>query len=137
MKLKWCDKDFEQMGWHDSALYSISFPFDDLSLKFDIDYIMEWKLMEDPLLSKFYICPCSLVFKDVLNLRINMDFENNTSIYISEIERKNPTLSPNKKSTIWNYIIITDQGDISFTSTGFEQRAIKTPIWNDGYALKR
>lgn len=136
MKLKWSDKDFEQMGWHDSALYSISYPFDDLSLKLDIDYIMEWKIMEDPLLSRFYICPCSLIFEDVLNLRINMDFENNKSLYISEIERKNPTLSPNKKYTLWNYEIITDQEDISFTSVGFEQTALKNPIWSESYAVK-
>lgn len=137
MKLKWSEKDFEQMGWHDSALYSISFPFDDLSLKLDLDYIMEWKLMEDPLLSKFYICPCSLIFEDVLNLRINMGFENSAGLYISEIKRNNPTLSPNKKYTLWNYEIITDQGGVSFISAGFEQIALKDPIWSNEFALKR
>ncbi|MBD8389037.1 hypothetical protein [Dysgonomonas sp. BGC7] len=137
MKLKWSDKNFEQMGWHDSAFYSISFPFDDLSLKLDIDYIMEWELKEDPLLSRFYICPCSLIFEDVLNLKINMDFDNNTSLYISEIERKNPVLSPNKKYTLWNYKIITDHGDISFISAKYEQIALKAPIWSDEFSLKR
>lgn len=57
--------------------------------------------------------------------------------YISEIERKNSILSPNKKYTIWNYRIITDKGDINFTSTGFEQIALKTPVWSDEFILKR
>lgn len=136
-KDKWSDKDFEQMCWHDSTIYSISFPFEDLLLKFDMDYILEWKYNEESEQSKFYIYPCNLIFYNVLNLSFDLNFEDETGIYISEIERKNPILSPNKKYTIWNYRIITDKGDINFTSTGFEQIALKTPIWSDEFILKR
>lgn len=137
IKEKWDDNDFSELSWHDSTIYSISFPNDELLLNLDIDYIFEWILNDESNLFEFYISPCILAFYDILNLNININFENSTGICIDDILRENPILSPNGKYTVWNYKIQTDKGYISFTSTGFDLILRQPPILSKDISLKR
>jgi hypothetical protein len=123
----WTEIDFEVMGWHDSRLYSIKFPDDNFQLKFDIDYIFQW-IQEDKNSFKFWISPSNLIFNNVNNLKINIDFRNFIGLTILDIERGNSRMSPNGKITIWDYVIETDNGVISFSSTGFQQEIREQPV---------
>lgn len=117
----WGDTDFEKMSWHDCIIHSISFPSDNLLLKLDIDYILEWKLIKQTNLYQFKVAPALLVFKNVLGLKIDLDFEQYIGLYINNITRKNKQLCPDNESYDWDYEIETDRGKIVFNSSGFIQ----------------
>lgn len=135
-KEKWHDSDFEDMCWHDSPIYNISLPQGSFDFILDIDYIYEWIFQKSTESSKFQIAPCYLTFSNILDLSINIYFENNMDVSIQEIKRINP-IQLDSGNTLWTYIITTDRGDISFSSTGFSQRAYKKPIYSDSYGLGR
>jgi len=84
-KSVWTDADFERMGWHDCPIHAIAFDSDDIkiennlilsagSLVFDIDYIFKWihPEKEDGCYS-FWIAPCTLMFKNVDTVEINLN----------------------------------------------------------------
>lgn len=125
--------NFEKMNWHDSRFYSISFPNKSLEIILDIDYIISFNDKN----KIFEILPSKLVFYDVSNFKINLDFNNTIGIDISEIRRQNKTVLSNKRTIIWEYIIETDHGTISFNSTGYSQSSDKLPIWSPIYELGR
>lgn len=139
MKIKevWDNNDFENMNWHGSAIYSIALPQNNQLLSFDIDYIFEWILNNKTNLFHFKISPCNLIFKSVLDLKINLDFHDSIGISIDEIKRENPKISPYGNAIFWTYIILTDKGDISFTSTGFEQIFRKQPYLSESINIGR
>lgn len=137
MKDEWTDADFKEMGWHDSYIHMISFPKENFEMIFDIDYIFEWVLDEQSGLYKFWISPCKLIFFDIFNLKINLDFENSIGVSIENINRTVSKKSSNEKVTIWNYEIITDKGIISFESTGYKQFLNKQPILSLNQVLER
>lgn len=128
MKVKkiWDNKDFEVMGWHDSRLYSVSFPDENFELKFSLDYIFKTEKINDSAYN-FWVSRCSLVFKNVSDVQINLYFENSIGIDVQELKRTNNRKSPNGKSTIWDYILETDKGNIQFSATGFVQKMLFDP----------
>jgi len=137
VKLNWNEKDFDNMDWHDCPIYSISLPQENQNLIFDIDYIFKWVLDEKTNLFKFQISPCTLIFKSVLDLNLNLDFQDSIGISMDEIIRIKPKLSPNGKTLFWTFIIKTDKGKISFTSIGFEQIVKEQPILSDSINIGR
>lgn len=122
----WTDNDFELMGWHDSTLYQIKFLDKNLDFTLYIDYIFEWIQIENKF--EFLVAPCELVFRNVLNLKVSLEFENYVGIYIDSIKRKKIGKTPNGKFIYWKYSILTDRGGIEFTATGFEMHLISKPI---------
>lgn len=133
----WTEADFEDMGWHDSYLYSISFPDENQKLIFDIDYIFKWVLDETSNLYNFWVSPSTLTFISVLNLKIDLNFQNSVGLDILDINRSNPRLSLNGKVTLWDYSILTDKGSISFESSGYIQNIRKQPILSNSQILMR
>ncbi|MBO6103236.1 MAG: hypothetical protein J6P03_08305 [Opitutales bacterium] len=77
MKKFYKDSELEQMSFHDCSIWGFSFggrkyensPYADLI--FDIDYIFEWVKNGDKF--DFIIAPCTLVFKNAYNLKMNFD----------------------------------------------------------------
>lgn len=130
----WTDSEFDDLGWHDCRLYAIKFPDENLKLSFDIDYIFKWEKVSEHF--KFWVAPCDLVFSDVLGLKINMDYKDSIPMYISEVKRSNPRISPNGKVTIWDYFIECDIGQIFFSSTGFQQKIRSQPVLSESQDLK-
>jgi len=130
----WEDSDFESMGWHDARLYSISFPDDEFRFNLSIDYIFQWDKEGDHF--KFWVSPCDMTFENVSNFKANVDFRDTMLIFISDLKRSNPRLSPNGKMTIWDYVIECDNGEISFSATGFEQKVKAQPVLSETQDLK-
>ena len=137
VKNTWTDDDFSEMGWHDNYIHSIIFPGNDYTMTFDIDYIFKWELVKEKNLYNFWISPVLLMFKNVSNLKIDIDFENSIGLDIVELKRVNSRPSPNGKLTIQDYIINTDKGLITFESTGFVQKVKKQPIFTSSQWLPR
>lgn len=133
----WTEADFEEMGWHDSYIYAISFPNEDLELGLDIDYLFKWVLDDKTNLYNFWVSPCVLFFFDVFDLEVNLDFKNAVGLDIQDINRSNPRLSPNGKITLWDFEIITDNGYIKFESSGYRQVVKKQPIFSQSQVLAR
>jgi hypothetical protein len=105
----WTDSDFDKMGWHDNHIYKIRLTQD---LELDIDYIFQWNQPDlEGLPFTFWVAPATLVFKNVENLKFEFNIGFEDSFEIEDIEKE--------KNNQW--IIITRQGNIQFTSAGFEQ----------------
>ena len=131
------DENFDTMGWHDSSIYSISFPAGDFQLSFDIDYIFKWELDKEKNQFFFWVSPCTLSFTNVTGLIVNLDLQNYLGIDIADIRRTDPKHIPEFNITYWNYIIETNQGEITFQSTGFIQKVLKQPVFGQSQAIGR
>ena len=122
-KQVWTDKDFDQMGWHDSLIYIISLK-DDLEL--DIDYILQWNKPDlEGLPFTFWIAPATLVFKSVSNLKFDFDIDFEDTFEIVDLEKKD--------NNCWT--IITRQGNIQFNATGYEQYIRQQPFFEFGQTI--
>lgn len=132
----WTEADFAEMGWHDSQLYAIHFPRMDTVLKLDIDYIFEWVLDEANKRFSFWVAPCTLCFRGVITLKVDLDFDHQVGLEILDIERFDPVPYPDGQVIDWTYKISTSNGDITFASTGYEQLVRRQPVFQDGQSLE-
>ena len=121
------------MGWHDCRIYSVALPDEDFCLKLDIDYIFRWEEQSDNRYS-FWVSPCDLVFQNVSEFSVSLNYGNNMLLFISDL---NQWLSPNGKMTEWDYEIECDQGTIAFSATGFEQVVRSQPKASETQDLGR
>lgn len=139
MKVKenWTVDDYKEMSWHDSHVYSLFFPSENLEFSLDIDYLFKWVLNKETNLYSFWVSPCLLTFYDVLNLKVSLDFKDTCGLDIQDIKYAGSRLSPNGKVNILNYEIITDKGVISFDSTGFIQKIKEQPVFIQSQELGR
>jgi len=125
----WTNSDFEIMGWHDCRIYAMSFPDEKFKFYLELDYIFKWEKYYEGY--KFWVSPCHLIFENIYDLRVEMDFQDSIGLYMIEIKRLNPRLSPNQKMTIWDYIIECDSGRIFVSASGFTQIVIKQPVLSE------
>ncbi|WP_343667211.1 hypothetical protein [Chitinophaga sp.] len=129
----WTEADFDTMNWHDVQIYEMAMKGD---LEFDIDYIFKWNEPEvKGCMFTFWIAPCTLVFKQIRNLRFDLDVVRSDAFQIDYIERSGD-----------RWTIVTRNGDISFVSEGYEQFVRQQPtfqyrhfigIERGGYTLER
>ena len=124
----WTEDQFEEMSWHDNhvhALRVIEGEHGAGQFVLDLDYITEWVRCEGDTF-RFRIVPATLTFREVTNLRIDLDYATPTAAlgpfsihaverYIVHRERYD--------ATIWKIIINWPKGEISFEAHGYEQRA--------------
>ncbi|MDX2048443.1 MAG: hypothetical protein SFU87_16775 [Chitinophagaceae bacterium] len=119
----WTDADFDKMGWHDNHIYRIRLTED---LELDIDYIFKWNQPDiDGLPYTFWVAPATLVFKSIRNLSFEFGTGFEGSFEIEDIERGDKN----------HWTIITRQGDVQFTSEGFEQFIRQVPSFQFGQRI--
>jgi hypothetical protein len=123
-------KDFAVINWHDCKIHGLA--FDEVEFKFylDLDLIIEWI---EPLSNKdgyrFKIAPATLIFRNVWNLVFDID--TNLALDIDGVSMQNPHYPKNKDYITdeneydWNMVL--QQGEISFSSIGFELYIRKPP----------
>lgn len=131
-KFVWNKDDFENMGWHDSRVYAITFS-DNYELLFDIDYIFQWEEPDNEgNYFKFWVSPCTLVFENVHNLKFDIEISEPFRLEIDNIHYTNPQKPKNaefiKKDIEYHWTIETSQGIITFISVGFKQYFRQSPI---------
>jgi hypothetical protein len=76
-KTTWNEADFEDLGWHDNHVHGFAIREGEYGagrLVLDLDYICEWRCGVDRRCT-FMLAPADLVFRDVTELRINVDFK--------------------------------------------------------------
>jgi hypothetical protein len=141
-KSLWTTADFELMGWHDSIIYGLSLLSDaetkESELLLDIDYIFQWNSPEPPNIHyTFWVAPCTLVFKNVLNMQLRLDSGSLLSpeMEIADINRleiiDRGELFP--KAAKWQ--VELQNGDFVFEADGFEQYVRRLPIHCEGQQL--
>src|SRR5690242_20793394 len=82
----WTENDFEQMGWHDAIIYKIAFGN---NLLLDIDYIFQWNQPEiEGLGFTFWIAPATLCFRNVKNLKFDIDVAFDGAFQIEDLEKE-------------------------------------------------
>lgn len=137
----WTEADFERMGWHDCTIYGMALKNGDevLSSKilFDIDYIFKWihpEPHEDAF--SFWVAPCTLIFKQVFNLTINVGVDSSSvfELEIAAIHRVSEIESLDGKPR-WEWHIELQQGDIRFEANGYEQIVRQEPVYLEGQQI--
>ena len=128
----WTESDFEIMGWHDSIINGIVFLTENedeqSEMLLDIDYIFQWINPIPP--SKYFtfqVAPCTLVFKDVSDLTIDIE-----TGQLWQIELEIEGLYRTDDS---HWTLATQQGDIKFEATGFTQYVRQYPKHISGQQL--
>lgn len=132
MNTPWTDADFAAMSWHDARLYSFGIPDEQFQFSIDIDYIFSWDEV-----TQFTVAPCSLTFFNVSDFSVKLDFSNHMLLYIVEVKKTNPRLSPNEQFTMWDYDIQCDHGAITFSATHFEMALKELPAASEEICLGR
>lgn len=122
----WSDKDFEQMGWHDSCIYKIRLTED---LELDIDYILQWNKPDlEGMPFTFWVAPATLVFKKIKNMNFEIDTTFSDAIEIEDIKRIQSDMAI-------HWTIITQLGNFEFTSEGYEQFIRQEPFFEFGQTI--
>ena len=142
--------DFEQLSWHDNALYGFRLdPCDpdandwrsDLILT--IDHIVEWVPQPDSRV-RFRVAPATLTFHNVADLSISIDWGTEAlhEMSIDGIERQtqmHPSTAPGAEELAWyrwrialNWPI---DGSISFGASGYTQHLLAEPVLLDEQTL--
>jgi len=129
VKENWTDSDFDELGWHDCRLYGIVLPDENFTLAFDLDYIFKWEKVLNGF--NFWISPCDLVFRDISGLKVDIDYKDSMLMFVSELKRTNSRLSPNGKLMLWDYCVECDNGQITFSSSGFTQKIRLQPVLSE------
>ena len=126
------ENDFEKMNWHDCHIYACYLK-EKFELVFDIDYIFNWvPPTSQNNYYKFWISPCTLVFKNVNNLKFDLEIDEPFEIKIEDILRYNPKTPRNanfiSSDTEYEWTIEFVQGQITFNSVGYKLFVRKKPI---------
>ena len=144
-KIIWTHEDFEIMGWHDNRIYAMGVDNEAFEFFLDIDYIIKWIEPKQEFGGyKFWISPCTLVFENAFDIEINLSIDGSQpegGLEISNISKapsnKSGGVSRLNNATHWDWTIETEQGDITFTSTGYTQYIRKLPILIESQTIDR
>lgn len=129
---RWTDADFDELSWHDNHVHGLTVRegkhgTGDLIL--DVDFILEWVRSEHGI--EFIIAPADLVFHDVSNLRIAIDYAALSAAMgpfsLQGIQRR---FEARERYTaqIWTLDVNFPSGQIELEATGFTQLIRRTPI---------
>lgn len=137
----WTHADYEEMGWHDAHIYGMVFQKSEEAFTgdflLDIDYIFKWVHPNPPdKLFTFWVAPCTLIFKECYDLRINLDTQT-YGVDLLEVSDLLLTNTITQKNDVFEYDWTIDLhvGQITLKSSGFEQFVRKHPIYIDGQVL--
>ena len=124
-KRNWTEADFEDLGWHDNHVHGFNIREGEYGagrLILDLDYICEWRCGTDKKCT-FMLAPADLVFRDVTDLRISVDYKNLAlgPLSIGEIRREVATRTDRYTGYRWQILFNLPEGDISFKASGFNQ----------------
>lgn len=124
-KVIWTENEFDLMDWHDSYIHAIAFERN-YEFILDIDYIFSWiKPSDNNNQFGFFISPCTLVFENVHDLKLDIQISEPFKLQISNITLSNPQRPINadyiNREVEYYWTISTQQGDITLKSVGFKQ----------------
>ena len=130
MPQTWTQEDFNELDWCNSEIHAIEFCGTTEragSIRFDIDYVLEWDKPQ-PESPCYRVASADLVFLDVRDLRISIDFSKmfdgssnqpSRPIRIQGIERE--SWARDDQLFAWQIAFYDMEGSICFESKGFRQ----------------
>jgi len=129
-KSLWTEADFEIVGWHDARIYALAFLEETFEFALDIDYIFEWVKPVPPAERfTFWVSPCTLVFKNVSELEI--DLAPYGELTIDDISRGESVVPRNAeaigKTVEWRWNVASAGGTISMRAAGYKQHVRMAP----------
>jgi hypothetical protein len=135
----WTEQDFDQMGWHDSQIYAVSFVPESFEFVIDLDYILCWVNPIPPeTYFGFWVSPATLVFENVHSLVFDIE-SYDCGLEIESLQRHNPKMPINaefiQRDEEWTWTIGCQQGEISLRSIGYKQYIRSAPVYGRGQAL--
>ena len=139
------DAVFSATSWHDNFIYSIHFDAHQFEshLRLEIDHIVKW-IQPDPRHYKFWISPARLIFHNVTDLAIRIDFERSgyqQSIHqlsINGISRQRVSdqkICLEQPYYAWTIETNWPDGEITFGATGYSQTLLAEPVLCDDQQL--
>ena len=119
----WTCADFESLCWHDNHVHGFMIREGDYGagqLILDLDYILEWRCGVDKICS-FMLAPADLVFDEVTNLLIGIDFRGISMgpLSIGEIRRETIEHTEQFRQYRWTIAFNFPNGEITFLAPGF------------------
>jgi hypothetical protein len=144
------DADFEHLSWCDCHVWGVGFHAGDAhdlasDLVLDIDFILDRVAGAEGKPTQFRVAPASLVFAEVTDLRISLDWGNSgfpLSINppsIDAIEREcvpDRMVYPARRYYRWQIRFGWPPGaEIVFKSVGFTQTLRADPVLSDSHSL--
>src|SRR5687768_10987408 len=119
------------MGWHDATVHGIAFLSETWELALDLDYVFEWVEHTEPEPHfTFWVAPCTLVFDNVSDLRLEL--EPYPELSVADLSRADPGVPRNAefigKAADWQWTLECHQGVISFRATGYTQYVRAAPV---------
>lgn len=121
----WTEADFDALCFHDVRVHGIAIEECEHGagrLKFDMDYILEWLCDTNGSQCKFRVAPADLVFRDVYELKISIDYATPqacTSPFAIDGIRRTLRSERGFSTFQWTIPVNWPSGQISFESPGF------------------
>jgi hypothetical protein len=132
----WDQSDFDELGWHDSRVYSVAFIPETYELALDIDYIFKWV---DPAAGEehftFWVAPVSIYFENVSDIELDVKVGSDYEIEISELRQQHIGKIPKGELDWWQYEIECQNGLIALKATGFKFYVRKAPVHKQSQCL--
>ena len=143
--------DFDDLSWHDNALYGLRLDIGDYTrgdwrsdLVLDIDHIVEWLCAADGRV-RFRVAPATLTFHDVTDLRIAVDCGDSggqaalSVLSIDAITRErleDQKICLDRPYYRWRIALNVPQGGkVAFGASGFTQVPRAAPVLQDEQQL--
>ena len=137
----WSEAQFDEMSWHDNYVHGIQFvggQHGSGELVLDIDYIVEW--LQGSSGFQFKVVPATLRFREVTNLRIEIDYAAMTAAMgpfsIDGIRRRSEQRE-RYVAQCWSIPLNFPGGGISFEAEGYEQIAWGKLVVSELQGLER
>ncbi|MGZ5475770.1 MAG: hypothetical protein ACXW29_04920 [Thermoanaerobaculia bacterium] len=137
-KTQWTDADFEELSWHDNFIHSIHLDAHafESRLRLEIDHIIQW-VSPAPDSYAFWVAPASLVFENVTDLKIDIEFDQSGyQVVIHQVSIHGITRAPvpvqkicfDRPYYIWTIETNWPAGEITFGASGFVQTLHAQPV---------
>lgn len=131
----WTEQDFPVMGWHDGLIYGLAYDVNrdetwKNELYFDIDYIFQWVDPQPPSSHfTFWTAPCTLIFKNYYDLKIDLDASYTNILEIDNITLVEKLENEHNHKIYYSWDIKLQSGLISLKSESYTQIVRNKPVY--------
>ncbi len=138
---RYTEADFENLSWHDNYIHGFAIREEqyEADLVLDLDFVLGCN-SDEPTSLKYWLSPASLTFKDVTNLKIQIDWATNGpgfAIHCASIDsivrtcEVDPLACCSRRTHQWRIDINWPKnGFIEFSASGFVQTLrSKSVLW--------
>lgn len=112
------ERDFDELSWHDVRVYGFAAVPELGEVRFDMDFIVEWRCGADGRGAAFLVAPATMVFDDVSRFSIQVVAAQG-HIDLLRLERSDWHRVPGARVGTWLWSLVSESGTIMFRASGF------------------